>query len=351
MTSNATTQDTALQTALATLSSIKADPALTRGRAIIQVDDRMAPVVVTIGQLLTFIRDLKPIQYQRNDLYRLNNGLAKHLESFQLPQAVLALVYFEGQFYLVDGNTRKRHWSDNTMCSLPSHVTLVVMAVSSLEEGKDIYNCFDSKGAKKTNRDDLISMLHEAGVIPDTLKTKLVAGGKLVSVVSNIARAAYGGSASEKRKLEVVTSHTAAFRDLDRLGLDEGVIPGGAIWVLMRLYREVPREFSCHIDSYAAEMKKLSTPQEHLVASSVIQARDKAFRNCRFYEVGSSGEKPMKVMFPAFMMGFLAYSRQLIRMGKASESFTKYLPKLKKDIIDTEIASVERLLVKLPTRT
>lgn len=349
MTSNATAQNTPLQTAMAVLNAVQADPALTRGRAIIQVDDRMDSVKMTIGQFLTFIRDLKPIQCQRNDLYRLNNGLAKHLEMFQLPQAALALVYFESQFYLVDGNTRKRHWSHNRMCSLPSHVQLTVMAVSSLEEAKDIYNCYDSQGAKKTNRDDLLSMLHEAGIPPDTLKTKLIAGGKTVSVVNNMARAAFGGSATPKRKLAVVIDHKPSFLDLDRLnGLDEGMIPGGGIWVLMRLYREVPREFVRYIDSYAEELQKIGTTREHLTAPSVLLASGNAYRDCRRFAVGTTGEKPMKVMFRSFMEGFLAYSRQLNRMGQIDAAFAKYLPKMKKDVIDVEVASVSRLLVKLP---
>lgn len=344
MARNATTQETALQTALSRLSSVKTDPALTKGRTIITVDHRMDVKKMPIGRFLTFIKDVNPIQVQRNDLYRLNNGLAKHLEQLQLPQCCFALVFFDGQFYLVDGNTRKRSWLSQTLSELPSHVFVAVMAIDSLDEGVDIYNCYDSKQSKKTMRDELLSLLHNAGVEPTTLLSKLVAGGKLVSVLRYMTRALSGGSASPKRRQQVVQRHAQAFRDLDLLQLDEGQIPGGAVWALLRLYQELPREFATYVDGYAAELKKLGTPNETTVASSVAVARDKALERCKQLGVGTSGEKPIPVMFGSFLLGFVGYAKQLSRKGQTSAKFSRYLAKLERDVVEPDVQRVQRLL-------
>jgi hypothetical protein len=348
MVRNATPQETALRNALATLAAVKADPAVTKGRTIIAIGDRMRVVCMPIGKLLTFIRGVKPIEVQRNDLYRLNNGLAKHLENFELPQAMMALVYFEGTFYLVDGNTRKRSWLNQTCRPLPSHVFVTLMGVDSLEQGKKIYNCYDSKGAKKTNRDDLVSMLHSCGVDPSTLKDKLVAAGKLVTVVQCMARAMSGGSASPQRKLEVVQYHAAAFRDVASLGLDEGVIPGGAVWALLRLYREVPAEFHGYVGRYADEMRKLTGPQKHLVASTVLSVEEKARKACFDAQVGTSGSAPIPVMFPAYLAGFARYGRQLVRLGEANKKFAAFLTKFVKATVEPDIERAYELQARAP---
>ncbi len=343
MARNATTQETALQTALKQLSSVKTKPTILKGRAIIQIDESMDVKKVPIARFLTLIEDVKPIQVQRNDLYRLNHGLAKHIEQFELPQACFALVYFEGQFYLVDGNTRKRSWLNQPRMPVPSHVFVAVMAVDTFEQAVDIYNCYDSKSAKKTSRDDLLSMFHAAGLPPETLVSKQVAGGKLVSVIRNMARAMSGGSASPNRRQAVVTQHAKALRDLDKLGLDEGMISGAGVWALLRLYQELPRGFIGYVDRYAAELRKLGTAQEHLAATSVQETHQKALRNCLAYGVGTSGEKPIPVMFPAYLEGFLTYGRQLVRLGQADAKFSKYLARLKDSFIAQELTRAQRL--------
>ncbi|MCC5612528.1 hypothetical protein LC612_39005, partial [Nostoc sp. CHAB 5834] len=150
-----TKSSVSLAAALSTFANVKADPSLTKGRNIIDVSNRVAVKTVAIGKFLTAIRNLKAVQVQRNDLYRLTNGLAKHLAEFQLPQTVFHLVRFKGTWYLADGNTRKRFWLSSNSCDLPSHVNLVVYDAETLEEVKAIYNCIDSQKSKKTNRDSL----------------------------------------------------------------------------------------------------------------------------------------------------------------------------------------------------
>ena len=342
MTRKATPKASSLAKAMTALRLIKADPLLAKKNPIRQIDDQVTSEWFPIGQFLTIIRNIEPIEVQRNDLYRLNNGLAKHLEDFQLPQAAVALVYLNGKYYLVDGNTRKRKWLSGENVALPSKVCVFLMMVDSLDEGKAIYRCYDSKTAKKTVRDDLVSMLHDAGVVPETLKSKLLAGGKIVGVVRNMARVASGGSCTVTRMQEVVSSHSSAFRYVDALNLDEGTIPAAGVWALARLYKEVPQAFSSYIDKYAMELRKMGTDIEHTAAPAVLQAVDKAHRNCRKYQKLSATSK-VPVMFPAYLEGFVVFCQQLARAKQASPSFVKALPAIKTQITQ-EISNAARLL-------
>ncbi len=345
MARNATPNDTALQQALKKLRSIKANPQLTATRTVAPTSHKMAVEPVAIDKFLTFIQTVEPIVVQRNDLFRLSHGMAKHLEELALPQCVFGLVYLNRKFYLVDGNTRKRSWLTHTLSTLPSTVWVAVMVIDSEEEGKRIYGCYDSKQAKKTNRDDLLSMMHNAGVKPETLKSSVVAGGKLVSVISNIARAMSGGSASPKRKQEVVNAHLFCFRELDKLMLNDGELRGGALWAGLRLYRQVPREFFSYIDSYLLELKMVETPLAHTVDASVVETAALALRQCRKYQVGTSGEKPIPVMFPVYLEGFYRWSKAQVNAGKTTAKFRSFVSKMMKDIISPDI---ERALHLLP---
>lgn len=352
MARNATTQDTALQTSslqnALKLLNVKTKTSLTKGRVIKQVDHLMDVKKMPIGKFLTLIEEMNPVHVQRNDLYRMQNRLAKHLEQFMPPQCSFALVYLEGKLYLLDGNTRKRAWLNQTHLPLPSHVFVAVIAAETEEQASKFYGCYDSKEAKKTNRDELLSMIHLAGLEPETLLSKLVAGGKLVSVVRNMARAMSGSSASPKRKQTVVTDHIQAFRALDSLLLDEGMVKGGGVWALLRLYRELPQEFHEHITTFALELVKLDSPVEHLAAAEVKEAKLNALESCLAYGTGTSGEKAIPAMYLAYLPAFWAYTRGLISVKRAPAKLNKVLNAKEATFLKPELTRVRRLLTKLP---
>lgn len=346
MVRKATPKETALQKVKTFLESVVPEKDILKGRTIIPIHDHFLTVTLGIGKALTVLKQLSPIVYQRNDLYRLNNRLAKHLENFQLPQAVLALVVLDGKLFLVDGNTRKRRWLNQPDAPVPSHVTFVLMGVSSLEEAVAIYGCYDSAQAKKTNRDEVMSLVRDTGVDLDMLKSKLVAGGKLVSVIRCMARALSGASASPARKKAVVDSHVKSILQLDRHMLDEGMIPGGAVWAVLRLYRELPEIFHKYVDMYVDNLRMLGTPTEGLASPAVIDTRDYAIRCCRLAGVGTSGEKPIPVMFCAYMEGFQDFAIELIRTKRAEAAFSRFRNKLCNKIIAPDVSRVRNLLAK-----
>lgn len=352
MARNATTKDTALQTSslqnALKLLNVKTKASLTKGRVIEQVDHLMDVKKMPIGKFLTLIEEMNPVHVQRNDLYRLQNRLAKHLEQFMPPQCSFALVYLEGKLYLLDGNTRKRAWLNQKHLPLPSHVFVAVLVAETEEEASKFYGCYDSKEAKKTNRDELLSMIHTAGLEPETLMSKLVAGGKLVSVVRNMARAMSGSSASPKRKQTVVTEHVQAFSALDSLNLDEGMVKGGGVWALLRLYCELPQEFHEHIKNFAMELVKLDSPVEHLAAAEVIRAKLSALDSCLAYGTGTSGEKAIPAMYLAYLPAFWSYTRGLIKAKRAPAKLSKTLNAKEVSFLNPELIRVRRLLTKVP---
>jgi len=352
MARNATTKDTALQLSplkhAEALTQVKVNRSLLKGRAIQDVSEQMTVKKMAIGQFLTLIEDMAPVHVQRNDLYRLQNRLAKHLEQFMPPQCSFALVYLNGKLYLLDGNTRKRAWLNQTHLPLPSHVFVTIIVAETEEKAFDFYKCYDSKEAKKTNRDELLSMVHVAGLEPEALRSKLVAGGKLVSVVRNMARAMSGSSASPQRKQSVVTDHIKALCALDVLNLDEGMVKGGGVWALLRLYRELPQEFHPFITAYASELVRLDTSTEHLAAQTVQAAKLKALDSCLSYGTGTSGEKAIPAMYLEYLPAFWAYTRALVNAKQAPVKLTKLLNATEVTFLEPELTRVRRLLTKLP---
>jgi hypothetical protein len=334
----------ALKTALGMLAAVKPSLDILRGRTVTNVGNLMGTRDMPIAQFLTLAKKLKPIPVQRNDLFRLDNGLARHLGTFELPQASLVLAYWKGKLWVLDGNTRIRHWLENMGSELPSRVTVTVLVVSSADEATRYYNCYDASVSRKTKRDSLLGMFRDAGLNPELLGSKLAAGGKLLGVMQHITRQHHGGSASPKRLQETVIEYLEVIPDLDRLNLDETEICLGGIWALMRLYRELPREFYSYIDSYAGELRKLRSTSGLLIAESVLDTHDAARRACRTVGTGRAGSQVVPVTFPEYFAGFWLYSRQLVRSGRADAKFSKYLPRLKKNVIEPEVSRAKAVL-------
>lgn len=317
-----------LQKAINLMTNVRVPVNVTRDlekREIVQTGDRMQVVCMPIAEFLAWVAKVGPIKVQRNDAYRLENNLAKHLSGFELPQGMFAAIYFEGKFYLVDGNTRKRAWMSCKGLKLPSHVFVTVMIPESLEEGKVFYSCYDSKASKKTVRDDITSLMADAGIDTATLISKLVAGGKLVTILAKMANAYYGCNNKAKR-LELVKEYVAELLLLDQLSLDEGVVPMGAVWAALRLYKELP-EATSQITDYILELAKLKTPMAHLVCANVQSLPEKARMACIAAGAGTSGSQAVAPMFPVYLAGFGSYVKALSKSDATSKVFIRALSK------------------------
>lgn len=328
-----------LKKALSILKSIKVDPEVVRGVAngpVIPVKGRMAVQCMPIQEFLSFIRKVQPIHVQRNDAYRLEYNLAKHLNHFALPQGMFAVVFYSGQFYLVDGNTRKRAWLSCSKMAKPSHVFVTVLVPESLEEAEGYYACYDSKASKKTLRDEMLSLLHAAGVPVESLKSKLVAGGKFVTVARSMAKR-YHGCDNADNRAEAVKRHSAQFQLLDALDLNECEIPMGAVWVVLRLYKELP-QFTQLVTDFVNEIRLFGTPRAGLVPSALFDLQAKAARACAAEQTGTTGTKACRVMFPVYLMGFATYVRTLSASKVYSRTYLNALTKQLGVLVEAEKA-------------
>lgn len=328
-----------LQKALSILANVRVPESVTRelcNREIVQTDNRMQVVCMPIAEFMAWVAKIGPIQVQRNDAYRLENNLAKHLGEFQLPQGMFAVIYFEGKFYLVDGNTRKRAWITRKGQKLPSHVFVTVMVPETLEEGKVFYDCYDSKFSKKTVRDEITSLLANAGVKTDKLVSKLVAGGKLVTVVQCMARA-YFVKNSKVTRQAIVSEYVDEFVKVDALGFDEGVVPMGAVWAALRLYKELSDADGVSlVTDYMIELAKIGTPSAGLMCEVTRDIPEKARLACEANLIGTSGMKACPVMYPVYLLGFWAYVKALSKNKAYSKAYLTALMRKVKVVLESE---------------
>jgi hypothetical protein len=192
-----------------------------------------------------------------------------------------------------------------------------------------------------------MSLIHEAGAELDMFSSPTVAGGKLVTVINSMTRALSGSTASRKRKAEVVKDHLLCFTQLDKHNFDEGQVVGGALWALMRLYRQVPKEHFGYIDEFASELKKLGTDDERMAEPTLIRTRNDAVKDCRVRGYGTSGDKAMPIMFPHYMRGFASWARARIRARRADPAFKRFVERtLVPTCINPDIQRAARLLTK-----
>lgn len=326
-----------LQKAIALMTNVRVPANITRqlqSREIVQTGDRMQVVKMPIAEFLAWVSQVGPIQVQRNDAYRLKNNLAKHLSDFLLPQGQFAVIYLDNKFYLVDGNTRKRAWLNCKGLKLPSHVFVNVMIPENLDEGKVFYDCYDSNQSKKSVRDEVTSMLANAGVNTEELISKLVGGGKLVTVVQYMAKA-YFAKNSKVTRQEIIKEYVDEFVALDKLNLDEGLVPMSAVWAALRLYKEIP-EGAGLIDDYVNEVAKLRTKSANLVCDSVRNIRRDARQACEAVGLGTTGSAPCGVMFPVYLGGFLAYLKSFSKTSAYSKTHLNKLVRKVKVVIESE---------------
>lgn len=344
------TKSTATSPAMgAFLKQIRSIKATTRGlksHDIVDISKSMTVERMPIAQFMAFIKDVPPVDVQRNDLYRLNNRMAEHLDTFMPPQASVAIVLLDGKPYMVDGNTRKRKWLASEGGELPSHVFVTIMEVESHDTAMEIYECYDSNKAKKTARDTILSLMHNAGLIPESFISPLVAGGKVVSALKCMTRLYSGGSATKARMQEVITLHKDAIVELDRLNLNEGQIPSGGVWALLSLYSQVDARYHEFVTAYAQELRKLGTKFQQETPLVVQRIAEEAKSNCIKAGASTTGEKAVPLMHPAYLKGAMAYFKTLSQHGQLPASFTRTLPKLQVRLED-EVSRAERLRAKV----
>jgi hypothetical protein len=330
----------------ALVAGVTPDTSLRKSRSVVSVVGRVHSEMVAIEQALPLLAQLEPVAIQRNDRYRLEHQLARHLTNLVLPQVVISLVEIRGKFYLIDGNTRKRHWMSQIMADLPSHVMFITLKATSKEEAEMFYRTYDSKESKKTNRDDLLSLMRTSDIDVDSLQSPLVAGGKLVSVIRRMTTAMVGGRATENRKLEVVQHHKSALLYLDRMGFNEKELLGGAVWAALRLFAEVPVQHHAYLEQYLFDIRDYhkGTKVKSLLSRAAVDAYDRSQALCRAYGIGTSGEKPYPYMAKEFLAGFNLYAREVCRKNRADEAFKRYLNQLQTKVIKPEVARIESLL-------
>lgn len=328
------TNKSKLSTAKKLLQNVKVCPKIAAGlakREVVPVEERLTVEEMEIAKFLSWVKAVKPIRVQRNDAYRVLNGQSKHLAVLMLPQCVFAVVFLNGVFYLIDGNTRKRSWLECSDLAVPSSVQVVILLPEDLEEAKRLYECYDSNASKKTKRDEAVSFLFDAGIDTAKLKSKLVAGGKFVTVAQAMGRK-YHLVNNAKTRAQVITSFAPQFEMVDALGLDEGTVPMGAVWAALSAYKALP-EISNIITQYMHELKLFDGSSANQIAACIRSVPDLARQACMDAQKGTSGAAACAVMYPVYLQGLKTYLRSLMKSKMySSTTITAAVRKLDKFI-------------------
>lgn len=191
-----------------------------------------------IGELLALTghsrnKELHPHRLQRDTAARLKaSRRSAHLRSVKAvptPQQHISLVWFRGKVEVLDGNTRIALWSGQSEEEIlvPASVLVTMYYPADEAEYDELYRCFDSSEALKTNQDNLFGMMHAIGLTPTSdlfRKNKLVSAICLVAGVRHSPEQLFEGVRTLAKPLEYLD--TFGFSAGPRVSYSAGVYAG-----------------------------------------------------------------------------------------------------------------------------
>jgi len=225
-----------------------------------------------IGELLALTghsrsKEPHPHRLQRDTAARLKaSRRSAHLRASKAvptPQQHISLVWFRGKVEVLDGNTRIALWSGQAGEELlvPASVLVTMYYPADEAEYDELYRCFDSSEALKTNQDNLFGMMHAIGLTPTSdlfRKNKLVSAICLVAGVRHSPDQLFEGVRTLAKPLEQLDSF--GFSAGPRVSYSAGVYAG----LLSLLQQGRKRQV---VAAFARELKN-SREQEGYVSSS-----------------------------------------------------------------------------------
>lgn len=282
------------------------------GRAIRTMANSMFTKMVNIHEFRHLIDQLSPASMQRDHLGRILGGKVDYLTDLQKAHCAFALVWYEGKFWIVDGNHRAVLFFDkDSSHELPDTILLNVYLPDNQDDYNLLYRCFDSKMSKKTLQHDITSYYRTANVPPETFQSKLVRDGQWATIAKRLVTFRGLGRHSDENIEKIVHDYLPALRLLDAHMLAPRQIPGGAIWAVLLLYKQfglMPKE----VDNYLKEIILNASGNKSVsgaVKTAFLDAMDAAGNRLGY-------ESAFKITMPIFYRGFEHYLKGLAK-GKS----------------------------------
>lgn len=229
-----------------------------------------------IGELLALTgygrsKEHMPHRLQRDTQARLaavrRSAHLRRFDAVPAAQHVISLVWFKNKLEVVDGNTRLMLWSGQTNeeVLVPADVIVLMYYPASEAEYDELYRCFDSNDARKTNQDNLFGMLRAVGIAPTS---DLLKKNKVVSAICMVA----GVKHTPEALFEGVKVLATPLRDLDSYGFAaaprvsySGGVYAGLLSVLSQGYDRVK------VAAFAKELKSLREVSGYVTPHAAVQ--------------------------------------------------------------------------------
>lgn len=283
-------------------------------REIVQVAKNARPVMLTIGQLFTLIKErkLKRALIQRNDELRREQGRAKHVtKEFHIAHVPLTLAWWKDRWHLVDGSHRAGHWFESLGCEVPSHVIVLAYSPRTEEEYLSLYAAIDSSKSTKTSRDYLFGYIRYLGA-EAKMKSHLVTTGSFVTAFDRLT-----SSKKHEQRIACMKAHLPAVELLDKHRFRSEQVPQGFVLTALRLYKKISDTglVKSYIDGLASAYENGTDN-----ASKPIQTAFARFEQVRdsFGEAGIGGSIATGHIADAMEAAFDAYAKVVRGVSAAS---------------------------------
>lgn len=194
-----------------------------------------------------------------------------HLRNYDFvpaPQHVISLVYFNDKVEVLDGNTRLMLWSGVTSQTslVPASVLVTMYYPADQAEYDQLYRCFDSNEAKKSNQDNLFGILRAEGLKPTSellLRNKVVSAIRDVAGVLNTPEGLLEGVRALKRPLAYLDSYGFSSKRSPENFMCSGVYAG----LLALLFTGEDKKT---VAAFAKELKSSSESASYVSGSAAV---------------------------------------------------------------------------------
>lgn len=273
---------------------------------------------LSIGQVMALRELAKPAPSQRQHEWRWLKGKARYLHRFALPQACIVVGVLNGEFYIVDGNTRLFGWASTESLVVPDQMLVVFYDIESLEAMRKVYDAVDSAGSKKTVRNEVISSLRESSVdIEKEVQSDFVLSGSLKGILAALLGS--GSMAALKRGLSYYSDEILM---LDKLKLREKPVKHSAVLAAgLKLYKDgySPALVSAYIMQFVY-LREKATGNLLKSTTAIELSADKAFLEMASVTKSTSSANAIRAMLPVYLDCFRAkFCRELASSSAAGK--------------------------------
>jgi hypothetical protein len=292
------------------------------------VKDSIESRKLTLEQFQELRLKAKAAPAQRQHEWRWLKNKARYLLKFELPQGVLTVGILNGEYFIVDGNTRTFGWSINPSMPKPDSVLVVFYDIENVEQMRRVYDAVDSAGSKKTIRNEVVSILREAGVdIEAEFSSDLVLSGALKGVIQAIM-----GTTAKSALAYGLVDHVNQIRTLDSFELSEKSVQHSAVIAaaLTLLKRKTPVDL---VKKYVAEFVRLKSGDRFDAMPCVTKIELKATRaflamQQKTHSTSSAGA--VKAMLPVYLSEFYGvFCSEIIKANMSAKLVRQAASQLK----------------------